>query len=79
MKIEYKMIDSVRVGDMRFETLIMIEKENDGDSTYIHPVIRIMPEHNSPFYQDIVLGDWSGLEKLSKIFTKLNKELTKMD
>jgi hypothetical protein len=76
MKTKYKKVDSVQVGEVTFDTLIKIESE-DGDK-FMHPVIRISGTHNTPFYQDIVLNNWSGLPELAHAITNLDKKLDKM-
>lgn len=59
---EIKFDDPVRVGDTMFQ--LGIKQEGTITEATLHPVIRIAPMTNCPFHMDLVLNDWTDLEKL---------------
>ena len=61
-KIEIKFDDPVRVGDTMFQ--LGIKEEGTITEPILHPVIRIAPRTDCPFHMDLVLNDWTDLEKL---------------
>jgi len=74
MKITYKEIDSIRVGDTQFDTAIRTEK--DKGETLTQAVLRIYPSHNAPYYQEIVLNDWSGIRSFGNALIDLERKMT---